>query len=110
MPNLKLYVGPDANEQALASLQDNALALRDMICSSLNAPTSAFQIACMPVMGIADQPAINAELTILKNAERTQERLGRFVVDLRRTIETISGLPAAVRITVADPVAYITSK
>ena len=110
MPNVKLFVEETrypAVQQAIAALLPS---LREMLCGMLTVDVAACQFAVIPVMGLPDQPLINAELHILPRAERTPEALRLAALSLRDLLGAATGLHVAVRIATLDPQTYIAIK
>lgn len=110
MPNLKLYFDDTDSPQDSTRLQALLVPLRDLLCQSLNATPEACQIALVPVRGVPNQPAVNAELTILQHPDRTPERLRSVAAELRGAIDAAVGLHTAVRISIENPTSYVTLK
>jgi hypothetical protein len=110
MPNVKFFVDEaqyPAVRQSLAALLPE---LRDMLCQTLLVDVAACQFAVIPVLGLPDQPPINAELHLLPRAERTPAVLRQAATDLRDRLHAATGLHAAVRIMALDPASYIALK
>ncbi|MEO5619804.1 MAG: hypothetical protein ABIQ85_02710 [Cypionkella sp.] len=110
MPNVKLFVDRTqypALQHSLAALLPE---LREMLCAALWVELAACQFAVIPVMGLPDQPPINAELFLLPRAERTPAVLRQAAEDLRARLLAATGLHAAVRIALLDPDSYIALK
>lgn len=110
MPNVKLYVDESRYPAVQAGLAALLPGLRDMLCDRLSVGHAACQIAVIPVLGLPDQPLINAELHVLPNAGRTPDLLRRMALDLRAHLNDATGLTVAVRIASLDPDTYITLK
>ena len=110
MPNVKLFVDEaryPSVRQGLAALLPE---LRDMLCAALTVDHAACQFAVIPVLGLPDQPQINAELHLLPRTERTPEVLRAAAEALRDRLRAATGLHAAVRIAALDPGTYIALK
>ncbi len=110
MPNVKLFVDEaryPSVRQGLAALLPE---LRDMLCATLAVDHAACQFAVIPVMGLPDQPQINAELHLLPRSERTPQMLRAAAEALRDRLQAETGLHAAVRIAALDPGSYIALK
>lgn len=110
MPNVKLYVDGSRYPAAQADLAALLPDLRDMLCERLSVGHAACQIAVIPVLGLPDQPLINAELHVLPRSERTPALLRQVAQDLRAHLHSATGLTVAVRITSLDPDTYLTLK
>lgn len=110
MPNVKLYVDRGhypAVEGGIAALLPE---LRDMLCAALAVDHAACQVAVIPVMGLPDQPQINAELHVLPRESRTPAALRQVAADLRALVAGATGRHVAVRIAMLDPATYIALK
>ncbi|RRH69348.1 hypothetical protein [Falsigemmobacter faecalis] len=110
MPNLKIYV-----ERARYAAREDALseqlpALRALLCDHLAVPPAACQIAVLPVLGLADQPELNAELFILPAPARDRSSIIALAAALRDQISTAAEAPAAVRISFLDAGTYVALK
>ena len=68
------------------------------------------QIAALPVVGLPDQPQVNAELLILPRSGRTPERIRAVAGTMRQMLEQASGLDVAVRVGMLDPETYLALK
>ncbi|TGD42596.1 hypothetical protein EEB11_12635 [Pseudotabrizicola sediminis] len=110
MPNVKLFID-EAHYQSLHSGLVALLApLRDMLCAALSVDHAACHIAVIPVIGLPDQPQINAELSYLPRPERTPTLLRQVAQEVRSQLHSATGLPVAVRIAALDPASYIALK
>jgi hypothetical protein len=110
MPNVKLYVDEARYPAIRQGLADLLPELRDMLCAALSVELAACQFAVIPVLGLPDQPLINAELHLLPRTERTPEVLRAAATQLRARLRAATGLHAAVRIAALDPGTYIALK
>lgn len=110
MPNVKLYVDELHYRSVGPGLSALLPELRDMLCTTLSVGHSACQIAVISVLGLPDQPPINAELHVLPRMERTPALLRQMALDLRSHLNKATGLAVAVRIASLDPETYITLK
>lgn len=110
MPNVKLYVDETRYPEVQRSLAAVLPELRDMLCAALSVDLAACQFAVIAVLGLPDQPQINAELHLLPRTERTPEVLRHAAQELRARLKAATGLHAAVRIAALDPGTYIALK
>lgn len=110
MPNVKLFVDETQYRAVGPGLVALLPGLRDMLCETLSVGHAACQIAVIPVLGLPDQPLINAELHVLPRSERTPALLQQMAQDLRAHLHSATGLTVAVRIASLDPETYITLK
>lgn len=110
MPNVKLFVDDRHLPGLQAGIAAALPAIRDMLCAALAVDLAACQIAVIPVIGLPDQPQINAELHILPHADRTPAALRQTALDLRAMVAGATGLSVAVRIATLDPATYVVLK
>lgn len=110
MPNLKIFVDERRYPDLKTALADGLGPIRAMLCASLDVPVSACQFSVMPVMGMADQPAVNLELQILPRPERTSALLTDLCARLRDRLQVATGMNVAVRLSVLDPATYVALK
>lgn len=110
MPNLKIFVDERRYPDMKVALAEVLGPIRAMLCASLDVPASACQFAVMPVMGMADQPAVNLELQILPRPERTRALLTDLCARLRGSLQTATGMNVAVRLSILDPATYVALK
>lgn len=111
MPNAKLYVDQSIWPGCQADLTAALAPMRAILCRDLAVPAAACQLAIVPVWGLADQPAVNVELSILPRPERTGEMLRALGAALQGLIgPAAGGVPVAVRISQLDPETYVALK
>lgn len=110
MPNLKLYVDETQYQAAHHSLSALLPVLRDLLCARFSVEPIACQMAVIPVMGVPDQPQINAELHLLPACNRTPDVVRGAAHDVRACIQAATNLSVAVRIATLDPATYIALK
>lgn len=110
MPNVKIYVDETVFPSLKPEIGKLLPALRSVLCDDLAVDISACQLAVMPVLGLSDQPLINAELAILPRPERTQSVVRSVAERVRKMLEEISGQRVAVRVSALDPVTYFALK
>lgn len=110
MPNLKLFL--DTRHAATVEPLAPALmeGLRAQLCRTLSVPPAACQLAVVPVAGLPDQPAVNAELMVMPAAGRDRAAIQALAAEIRMTIAEATGLEAAVRIAFLDPQTYVVLK
>lgn len=110
MPNVKFYIdsrnAPATRDTVARLLPD----LRSLLCEDLGVPAAACQFAVIEVVGLEDQPAINAELHLLPGPARTPEYLTCVAQRLRDTLAQATGLTVAVRMSALDPQTYVALK
>lgn len=110
MPNVKIFV----DQARLAQVQEGLIALlpdlRQMLCTAFGVDVPACQFAVIGVLGLPDQPPINAELHILARPERTREAVAHTARAVRRMIAETTGLHVAVRVAGLDPATYVALK
>ncbi|MDF3854216.1 hypothetical protein [Paracoccus pantotrophus] len=110
MPNVKIYIDETRLAACRAAIEDALPRLRDLLCERLAVEASACQIAVLPVLGLPDQPQVNAELLILPRSGRTPERIRAVAGTMRQVLEQASGLDVAVRVGMLDPETYLALK
>lgn len=110
MPNLKLFVDDTALAAQRPQLAAALPELRALLCAGLDVTPSACQLAVIAVMGLADQPAINAELHLLPRPERSRARREDLARRLRDHLAAATGLSVAVRIALLDGESYVALK
>ena len=111
MPNMKLYVDETLWPAQAEGLRQALAPMRDLLCRELNVPVAACQLAIVPVWGMADQPSLNIELSILPRPERTRTKLEGVGRDLRALLAPlITEAAVAVRISALDPETYVALK
>lgn len=110
MPNLKIYVDESRWPEARPGLAALLPELRALLCAALAVEPAACQLAVIPVLGLADQPAVNAELHLMPRPERTRAALTDVAERLRDRIGAATGLHAALRIAALDPETYLALK
>ncbi|RDD73467.1 hypothetical protein [Paracoccus versutus] len=110
MPNVKIYIDETRLAACRDAIEDALPRLRDLLCDGLAVETSACQIAALPVVGLPDQPQVNAELLILPRSGRTPERIRAVAGTMRQMLEQASGLDVAVRVGMLDPETYLALK
>lgn len=110
MPNVKIYV----DQTHLAQVQDRLVGLlpdlRDMLCTAFGVTVPACQFAVISVLGLPDQPPVNAELHILARPDRTRDAVLETAHAVRRMIGNATGLHVAVRVAGLDPATYVALK
>lgn len=110
MPNVKIFVDEthySAIRGGIAALLPD---LRVRLCSSLLVDETAFQVAVIPVLGIAGQPPVNIEMQLMPRPERTREAVGEIAAQLRAQLGKALDQHVAVRITIIDADKYVTLK
>jgi hypothetical protein len=110
MPNIKIFVDETKYTALRGGLADMLPDLRTALRASLMVDDSAFQIAVIPVLGVADQPQINVEMQLMPRPERTREALSELAGQLRTRFGNVTGEPVAVRVTTLDPATYVALK
>lgn len=110
MPNLKIYVERSRCVAREAALSELLPALRMLLCDRLAVPPAACQIAVLPVLGVAEQAEVNAELSILPAPARDRSSILALAAALREAITTAAEAPAAVRISFLDAETYVALK
>lgn len=106
MPNVKIYVDERHSTAVAPKLTAALPGLRALLCGRLAVEASACQIAVLSVLGLEDQPQVNAELLILPRPERTAERIRAVAEDVRAHLGAVTGLHVAVRIAMLNPATY----
>lgn len=110
MPNIKIYVDDSRYDALRQRLSDMLPDLRTLICRELQVAPAACQFAVVPVLGLAGQPSINAELHVLPHPLRTRRHLSDMGAALRDRLAQVSGLEVAVRIALLDAATYVALK
>lgn len=110
MPNLKLFVDEAQYPAVQAPLAAQLPELRALLCAGFGVEAAACQLAVIPVLALADQPAINAELHLLPKPDRTRAVIETMAARLRDRIAAATGLPVAVRIATLDAATYVALK
>lgn len=75
MPNRKIYVDETLWVERLTALTMALGPLSAMLCERLDVGIPACQLAFQPVIGLPDQPLVNAEISVLPRPERTHDLL-----------------------------------
>lgn len=110
MPNMKIHVDRSLPEQFHVNVEAMVVPLRMLLCERLAVDINACQLAVLQVYGMADQPAINIELSILPNANRTREILLALAKEIQHMVAAAATTGVAVRISQLDPATYIAVK
>ena len=110
MPNIKIFVDEAEYGAVKGGLADLLPELRTALCTSLRVDETAFQVAVIPVLGIAGQPPVNVEVNLLPRPERTRELVSGLAQDLRAYVGNATAQHVAVRITMIEPEKYVTLK
>ncbi|MEQ6917425.1 hypothetical protein [Halomonas aquatica] len=110
MPNLKIYVDESIQTEHYRQVAGVLPDLRDMLCRELAVPTEACQLAIVTVLGLPDQPLVNAEIMILPKSDRTPQKLRAVCDRIRQILSEVSGAHVAVRAATLDPETYIALK
>ncbi|WP_245306967.1 hypothetical protein [Agrobacterium salinitolerans] len=110
MPNMKIYMDRSLPKQVHTKVEAMMVPLRMLLCETLAVDISACQLAVIQVYGMADQPAINIELSILPNANRTRQILLNLVKEIQRVVAAAATTEVAVRISQLDPATYVALK
>lgn len=110
MPNLKIYVDEASYGALRPELAGRLADIRTLLCERLKVEPSACQLAVLPVLGLPDQPPVNAELLFLPRPERTAALVRATAEGLRGVLAEATGLPAAVRMAALDPETYLALK
>jgi hypothetical protein len=110
MPNVKVFVDAAQYPAVQAGLSVLLPELRNMLCVGFGVDPAACQLAVIPVLGLPDQPAINAELHILPKPERTRATIEAMAARLRDRMAGVTGLHVAVRVATLDAATYVALK
>jgi hypothetical protein len=110
MPNIKIFVDETEYGAVKSGLVGLLSEMRTALCSSLLVDEAAFQIAVIPVLGIAGQPPVNIEIHLMPRPERTRELLAGVANDLRAHVGKATGQRVAVRVTMIDSDKYVALK
>lgn len=110
MPNVKLFVDQAQYPAVAERLEAMLPGLRDMLCTGFGVDPAACQLAVIAVVGLADQPAINAELHLLPKADRTRAVILTMAERLRDQLGAATDLSVAVRIATLDAATYVALK
>ncbi|MGA0542400.1 hypothetical protein [Neotabrizicola sp. VNH66] len=110
MPNVKFFVDEARYPAVQADLSALLPELRDMLCTGFGVDRAACQLAVIPVLGLPDQPAINAELHLLPKPDRTRATIESMAGRLRDRVAGVTGLHVAVRIATLDAATYVALK
>ncbi len=108
MPNLKVYL--DQNDQSWGLDETVLTRLRGALVDGLKVPTSACQLAVVPIQGLPGQPPANIELSVLSKPDRTPERLAELGQTLQDIVANAGPSRVAFRCTVMDRASYVVGK
>ncbi|MFN7053059.1 MAG: hypothetical protein ACK4NH_13160, partial [Gemmobacter sp.] len=107
MPNVKIYVERHLLPRKGETLIANLTALRRMICAELSVQPAACHLAVIGVDGIADQPALNVEISVLQRPDRTRAVIENLCLLIQKWMFDLTDERAAIRITVMSAETYI---
>ncbi|WP_186394080.1 MULTISPECIES: hypothetical protein [unclassified Stappia] len=110
MPNIKIFVDETQYSAVRSGLAALLPDLRTALCSSLRVDNAAFQIAVIPVLGMADQPQVNVEMQLMPRPERTREVVSELAGQLRASVAKATGQCVAVRVAMLDAATYVALK
>ena len=110
MPNVKIYIDQACYDAVRPAVSDLLPDLRAMLCDLLEVAPDACQFAVLPVLGLPDQPRINAELHLMPRPSRTRDRLEQVAAGMRDSLSQASCLTVAVRIAQLDAATYVALK
>jgi len=110
MPNAKLYIDQTVWETQQTDFKQSLPKIRETLCQYLTVPPTACQLALLPVYGLSDQPAVNIELHLMPNPDRTPDLICELTSELQKTIMSLSQSRCAVRITTLNPETYSVMK
>lgn len=110
MPNMKIYVDSELHGQAVAKIRGILQPLRTMLCRELEVDVTACQLVVLEVVGLEDQPPVNAEILVLPRPERSRERMTEVCKMIREALAGATGLHVAVRSGMLDPKTYVALK
>lgn len=97
MPNLKVYVDQRIFDEKSAALSLCQEGLRDCVVSHLGVSREACQLAVLPVLGPADQVAINAEIQMFSRPDRRPEIIEAFSEEVGQILARATGERCAFR-------------
>ncbi|MTE01950.1 hypothetical protein GIY56_16795 [Paracoccus sp. YIM 132242] len=110
MPNVKIYIDEACYQAVRPAVSDLLPDLRVILCEGLEVTPAACQFAVLPVLGLPDQPRINAELHVMPRPSRTRDRLEQVAGRMRDSLSRASGLTVAIRIAQLDAATYVALK
>lgn len=110
MPNVKIFADEVMVAQGRRAMAEALAPLREAVMRHLDVSASACQIAIVPVIGIADQPALNVELQILPAPGRSREKIAALGTEVQERLATATGRSVAFRCSQHDPASYVTLK
>ncbi|MFT4149443.1 MAG: hypothetical protein QM656_04530 [Paracoccaceae bacterium] len=110
MPNVKIYVDDTLYPQLRPAIAALLPDLRALLCRDFGVDIPACQFGVIGVMGLPDQPPINAELSILPRPDRTREAVLSVAESLRAMIGVATGQRVAIRISTLDAAGYVALK
>lgn len=110
MPNVKIFIDQTVFEDRYAALETMLPNLRESLCTELSVPSTACHLAVVPVLGMADQPAVNMEIQYLGTAARTPKMITAACAIFREIVAGTVGSDPAVRATPLDPATYVALK
>ena len=107
MPNIKIYAEEALFQQHRAALCAALEPIRDSMIRHLGVSHRACQLAILPVIGLPDPPALNAEVQILPAPARTRAGIEVMGQEIRQILHTATGQDAAFRCQQHDPATYV---
>ncbi|MGG7539819.1 hypothetical protein [Rhizobium sp. Nf11,1] len=110
MPNMKIHVDRSLPERAHRDIEAALGPLSMLLCERLNVDISACQFAVIQVFGMVNQPAVNVELSILPNVDRTRQKLMDLASEIQVLVAAAASSGVAVRISQLDPATYVAAK
>lgn len=110
MPNVKIYIDEACYDAVRPAVLDLLPDLRATLCQGLEVTPAACQFAVLPVLGLPDQPRINAEMHLMPRPSRTRDRLEQVAAGMRDSLSRVSGMTVAVRIALLDAATYVALK
>jgi len=111
MPNVKIYVDRAQLADGVDVLAKVLKPMRVILCDVLGVTPVQCHLLIVPVVGIADQPAISIEFQYLGTPKRNRELINSLCLSLRKLIADFTQQEnAAVRATPLDPATYVALK
>ena len=110
MPNIKIYVDETVLAENKLALTNALTPLRDIIMKYLNVPQSACQMAIISCIGYTEHPAINFEIYIMPQPDRTQENIKAMGAEIQKLLNNLTQQTTAFRCAQLDPTTYVAMK
>ncbi|MBC2834608.1 hypothetical protein [Paragemmobacter straminiformis] len=110
MANVKFFIDAALMREKDAALDGLLAQTRALLCARLDIPEAACQFVAIGVRSLADQPAVNIEISLLPKPDRTAEKLRSLCEDARDIATRILSAHTAVRCAQLDAATYIAIK